>query len=106
MGGYDRQEVKRRTLRDDPPRGGECEALLMEKTMPMPQAAPPTEAQTAWLKAHQNYMRISHSRGQHYTQRGTLQPDGTFVPEAPGRPVMDGNGCFSVGVPVAQRGRR
>ena len=59
----------------------------------------PTAEQSAWLKAHPNYMRTSHARYR-CQMRGTLRPDGTFVPEEHGQPVMDGNGSFGVGIPL------
>jgi hypothetical protein len=65
---------------------------------PFPAATPPTPAQQAWLTSHKDYVRTSHLLHAKTMRRGTLWPDGTFVPEAPGRPVMDGNGAFGVGV--------
>jgi hypothetical protein len=64
-----------------------------------PQVPPPTDAQYAWFASHPGYQRISHSLGS-YTNRGTLDPTGSFVPEGPGTPVLDGNGMFGVGIPV------
>lgn len=61
--------------------------------------AAPTSEQAAWLKSHPNYVRTSHVRYR-CQMRGTLHPDGTFVAEAHGSPVMDGNGYFGVGIPL------
>ena len=63
-----------------------------------------TPEQQAWMKAHPGYVRTSHTRGK-FTKRGTLRPDGTFVPVADGSPVIDGNGSFGVGVPAVSRRR-
>ena len=70
-----------------------------------PQAIPPTAEQHAWMKKNPGHVRTSHVRAARFVKRGTLRPDGTFVPESPGSPVMDGNGSFGVGVPI-RRGRR
>lgn len=65
-------------------------------------SASPTAEQMAWMNANKSYQRMSHSVSSKYVKRGTLLPDGTLRPEAPGAPIMDGNGCFGVGIPVAQ----
>lgn len=66
---------------------------------PPHRASPPTSAQHAWMLKHKStHLRMSHARSAKFTNRGTLHPDGTFVQEALGRPVMDGNGCFGVGI--------
>jgi hypothetical protein len=71
-----------------------------------PQATPPTAEQQAWLKANKRHVRTSHVRtSAKFTNRGTLRPDGTFVPETGRTPVMDGNGSFGVGVMIAKRRR-
>jgi hypothetical protein len=62
----------------------------------------PTAEQAAWLKAHQNYVRTSHIRVR-CQLRGTLMPDGSFVAEGPGTPVIDGGGSFGVGIPMPMR---
>ena len=61
--------------------------------------AAPTAEQAAWLAAHPHYVRTSHLRVR-CQMRGTLQADGTFVPEDHGAPVVDGGGSFGVGVPM------
>ena len=66
---------------------------------PGPIVAPPTDEQYAWLAANPAYMRISHSIYL-YSDRGTLDPTGTFIAEGPGTPVLDGNGMFGVGIPT------
>ena len=63
-----------------------------------------TKAQSDWLKARKNYMRTSHTRLK-FTNKGTLQADGTFVAASGRTPVMDGNGSFGVGTPVLKRRR-
>ena len=64
-----------------------------------------TMEQMNWMRLHPEYQRTSHIRGK-FRQRGTLKPDGTFVPDAPGAPVIDGNGFFGVGVPIVAKKRR
>lgn len=66
-------------------------------------APSPTSEQIAWMSANKSYQRMSHSVSSKYVNRGTLMPDGSFRPESPGSPIIDGNGCFGVGVPVAPR---
>lgn len=56
-----------------------------------------TEEQTAWLKAHPEYQPIGFGRV--YAKRGTLKPDGTFVPVSKAYPVKETGGNFGVGVP-------
>lgn len=71
-----------------------------------PRATSPTTAQINWLKANPQYIRTSHIRQRvSYEKRGTLHADGTFVPERPGQPVLDGNGAFGVGI-LRQKRRR
>jgi hypothetical protein len=70
-----------------------------------PAAIPPTAEQTAWLAANPGYLRMSHIATARFSNRGTLYPDGRFVAEGTGQPVMDGNGAFGVGVPVPKRRR-
>src|SRR5579872_5327650 len=65
--------------------------------VPSPQNAPPTALQHQWLANHPNYIRISHSVSGRFTTRGTLTPDGEFIPEYK-HPVSDGAGSFSVGI--------
>ena len=65
---------------------------------------PPTKAQFDWLKANKGYARSSHLRLK-FAKKGTLYPDGAFVPATGRTPVMDGNGAFGVGVPVIKRRR-
>jgi len=73
----------------------------------MPQGSPPTAAQTAWLKANKAYARMSHVRHVvQFSNRGTLQADGSFVAESGRTPVMDGNGAFGVGIVVVRKRRR
>jgi hypothetical protein len=59
----------------------------------------PTEAQQAWMRAHPQYKRLSHSVLGLHAARGTLNFDGSFVPEDKA-PVSDGNGNFGVGIPI------
>ena len=73
----------------------------------LPRTAPPTAEQNAWLKANPAYTRSSHTGlTAKFTKRGTLRPDGTFVPETGRTPVMDGNGSLGVGVLIVSRKRR
>lgn len=65
---------------------------------PPMQVAPPTDEQYAWLAAHPSYVRIGQVFG-NFTDRGTLDQEGNFTPEALGSPVLDGNGNFGVGIP-------
>ena len=74
--------------------------------MAMPSANPPTAEQQRWLSANKAFKRMSHDIVGKYSNRGTLFPDGSFVREAKGKPVMDGNGAFGVGVPASIRKRR
>jgi hypothetical protein len=67
-------------------------------------ARPPTTAQTDWMKANKNYLRTTHLRVR-FAKKGTLRPDGTFLPATGRMPVMDGNGSFGVGVPMPKRRR-
>ena len=64
----------------------------------------PTKVQADWLKAHKGYIRSSHLRVK-FANKGTLQPDGTFVPASGRAPVTDGNGAFGVGVPIMKKRR-
>jgi len=64
-----------------------------------------TAEQQAWLNTHRNYARIS-GRLKAFQARGTLRPDGTFVPERGRAPVTIGNGAFGVGIPVPALPRR
>lgn len=66
--------------------------------------AAPTAEQAAWLQAHPNYIRTSHTRFR-CQMRGTLRPDGTFVAESHDAPVFDGNGAFGVGIPLRRAPR-
>lgn len=72
----------------------------------LPRVPPPTAEQLKWLNSHKAYQRMSHAAGAKFTQRGTLWPDGRFVPEGPKAPVMDGNGAFGVGIFVPPPRRR
>jgi hypothetical protein len=65
---------------------------------PAPINPPPSQAQTDWMMANPNYVATPHNRTGHYTDRGTLTSDGTFVSEDV-MPIMDGNGSFGVGIP-------
>lgn len=67
---------------------------------PPPQRSAPTQAQHDWLARNPHYIRSSHAYSR-FINRGTLHPDGTFVPETV-HPVMDGNGCFGVGIPLSR----
>lgn len=72
---------------------------------PLPEAggargAVPTEAQHDWLRKNPRYMRTSHAYHK-FVERGTLYPDGTFVPVSK-HPVTDGNGAFGVGIPLGR----
>lgn len=69
-------------------------------------AAAITLAQKTWLNKNKSYMRTSHIPSLRFSKCGTLFPDGTFVATSPGRPVMDGNGAFGVGVPIPMKRRR
>jgi len=71
-----------------------------------PRNPPPTAAQHAWLRSNKAHARMSHSKSIKFKTRGTLKADGTFIPESGRHPVMDGNGDFGVGVPVAVSKRR
>jgi hypothetical protein len=62
--------------------------------------APPTEAQHDWLRKNSRHARMSHAPLGRFGSRGTLHADGSFVPEGPGNPVMDGPGMFGVGIPA------
>ena len=72
---------------------------------PPRQNPPPTPAQEAWLRARPDYVRISHLLLGKFTQRGTLRPCGTFIPEDR-MALHDGNGDFSVGIPAAMPRKR
>jgi|WetSurMetagenome_2_1015567.scaffolds.fasta_scaffold00813_14 hypothetical protein len=74
--------------------------------MTIAQAISPTAAQKEWLNKNRGYQRISHAVSTKFTNRGTLRACGTFIAEGPGAPVMDGNGDFGVGIPVADQSRR
>jgi len=83
--------------------------MLNQTSHPAPapkRIASPTREQAAWMRAHPGYMRISHARLGQFSKRGTLRADGTFIPESPKFPVMDGNGDFSVGLPVTVKRKR
>lgn len=71
-----------------------------------PVMLPVTTEQAKWLKSNKEWQRMSHAHGVRFYRRGTLWPDGRFVAEGPGTPVMDGNGAFGVGVAVAAPLRR
>lgn len=71
-----------------------------------PRNHPPTAAQHTWLRSNKAHMRMSHSRSIKFKMRGTLKADGTFIPESHKHPLMDGNGDFSVGMPIAAPKRR
>jgi hypothetical protein len=72
-----------------------------------PQAPQPTAAQHAWMQAHPQFVRLSHSRaGRFQGGKGTLRADGTFILEKPGFPIHDGNGDFGVGVPLISTKRK
>lgn len=74
--------------------------------MPLPRANPPTAEQQRWLTANKSFKRMSHDIVGKYSNRGTLTADGHFIREAKGKPVLDGNGSFGVGVPAPVRKRR
>lgn len=57
-----------------------------------------TPSQKSWLEDHPDYRPIGH--GTTYRKRGTLKPDGLFIPDTPAYPLKEGNGSFGVGVPV------
>ena len=70
-----------------------------------PRRLPVTSEQQAWLNTHRNYTRIS-GRLKAFQARGTLWPDGTFIPERGITPVTVGNGAIGVGIPAPVRPRR
>jgi hypothetical protein len=76
------------------------------KAEPIKGAPQPTSMQKTWLRDHKSFVRMSHHRAMKFTSRGTLKQDGSFITEAPGRPVHDGNGDFGVGIPTAPARRR
>ncbi len=72
----------------------------------MKKTASVTGEQLAWLKTNRAYARIRHSGLAAFARRGTLRPDGTFIPESWRDPVTNGNGSFGVGVPLVLRRKR
>jgi hypothetical protein len=75
--------------------------------LPMPRGTQPTSAQLAWLRANPDFTRTSNvAHLAKFTNRGTLLPDGVFVAERPGYPIMDGNGAFGVGILVPAKRKR
>ncbi len=64
-----------------------------------------TPEQNAWLRANKGH-RIMRGNLKAFSRRGTLWPSGTFVPEGPKSPVLNGRGAHGVGVPPTPRLRR
>ncbi len=90
----------------------ETEFVLEEKAQPVEfvpaktfSATAPTFEQKVWLAKNKDHQIMSHHRSVRFSNRGTLKPDGSFVPES-AHPVMDGAGQFGVGVPLAETRRR
>lgn len=94
----DEEVVQTAPIREDVSKSGKPFAP------PAPRALTPTAAQNDWLRKNKGHIRMSHiGHVLKFNNRGTLHPDGSFVAEAPGKPVMDGNGAFGVGVPLPPR---
>lgn len=74
---------------------------FMEPVTFITQRAQPTHEQREWLRKHPAYAPMAHGFV-NFRDRGTLHPDGTFIPEAQ-HPPMDGGGPISVGIPVSAR---
>jgi hypothetical protein len=84
--------------------------MLNQSQKPATPATPrifsPTRDQAAWVRANPGYVRISAARLGQFAKRGTLRADGTFIAESPNFPLHDGNGDFTVGIPVVPKRRR
>ena len=83
----------------DPGPDPEPPPLVLVTDPPPPQNDPPTQAQSDWMLANPQYVTTPHDRVGRFSSRGTLMPDGTFIP-ATQSPIIDGNGAFGVGIPV------